>query len=72
MSMKLLQIDELLYNVLFKEDLLQFAPVLAKNTLTRAEHFSQVTDNELQVSINMFIYIPPPSTTFCCFDFRQC
>jgi tRNA A-37 threonylcarbamoyl transferase component Bud32 len=45
--MRLLQIDELLYNVLFTEDLLEFAPTFAKNALTRADHFSQVTDEEL-------------------------
>uniref|UniRef100_A0A914YQQ4 non-specific protein-tyrosine kinase n=1 Tax=Panagrolaimus superbus TaxID=310955 RepID=A0A914YQQ4_9BILA len=39
--------DELLYNVLFKEDLLQFAPTFAKNALTKADHFSRVEDDEL-------------------------
>ena len=45
-----LKIDELLYNILFKEELLQFAPTFARNTLTRPEHFNQVTDGELIVS----------------------
>uniref|UniRef100_A0AC35G2E2 SAM domain-containing protein n=1 Tax=Panagrolaimus sp. PS1159 TaxID=55785 RepID=A0AC35G2E2_9BILA len=45
--MRSLQIDEILYNVLFKEDLLQFAPTFAKNALTRADHFSQVHDDDL-------------------------
>ncbi|KAE9555559.1 hypothetical protein FO519_001230 [Halicephalobus sp. NKZ332] len=44
-----LAIDELLYGVLRAQDLLKFAPILARESITKIDHLKDVTDDELGV-----------------------
>ena len=45
-----LTIDDLLYNVLVTEDLLEFAPIFAKHSIKKVDHLKYATDEELAVS----------------------
>ena len=52
-----LKIDELLYELLSNQDLLKFAPILAKDSITKIDHLKDVTNSELTVSFyNNIIY----------------
>lgn len=49
-----LAIDELLYTLLKTTDLLKFAPILAKDSITKVDHLKDVTNSEL--SVRIFVY----------------